>query len=600
MADANIKAVITAEDKASSTLRNFSSHVESVGGKVLDVAKAAAVGLAAAGAASVAFGLSSVKAFNESQDAIAQTNAVLKSTAGVAGVTAEQVDKLSKSLQAQTKYSDEEVRSAENMLLTFTSIGKDIFPQATKTVLDMSTALGQDLKSSSIQLGKALQDPIRGVTALRRVGVNFSEKQQDVIKSLVETGKTAEAQKLILKELNTEFGGSAEAAGKTFSGSLAKLKNQLNDIQETIGKVIVDGLTPLTGKIAEFLSKIDWDKAIEKAKQGLKGFVEALKGNGVTSDGFVGKMEKVGASLRDFYDKAKQVAGVVAEYLEPKFTALWHTLDEKVFPTLKRLWKEVIEPLIPVIGETLVGAFGALLDAVNALLNIADGIVNWMLDNKTATLGLAAAFGTLALAMNLSNIVTAFQASMAAVQASIAATQATIASPTVMGGIAVAGALADLALVKEALNDIKRAASDVQDAANAAANLAPEAQMRQLQRQAAEARARGDTAAAKRYSNAIAALGGGRAGGGPVQAGIPYLVGEKGPEIVIPNRNSTVVPNDKSVQMMGGQTTVNINVNAGIFMGTDVEARKTANYILEHLRDLAAQKNTTVAQMMGM
>lgn len=249
-----IKAVITAEDRASATLNKFGQNVNGVSSKISKGLKVAAVGVAAAATAAVAFGVSSVKSFQESENAVAQLNAVLKSTKGVAGVTAKAATNLANSLQKVTKYSDEDVMSAESLLLTFTKIGKDIFPQATKTVLDMSTALGQDTKASAIQLGKALQDPILGVTALRRVGVNFSKDQQEVIKKLVETGKSAEAQRLIMKELNTEFGGSAEAAGKTFSGRLAILKNQFDEIKESIGLVIINALTPLMTKLAEFVA----------------------------------------------------------------------------------------------------------------------------------------------------------------------------------------------------------------------------------------------------------------------------------------------------------------------------------------------------------
>lgn len=249
-----IEAVITADDKASSVLKNFSNNADTMGQKINHVAKLAAVGVAAAAAGVVAFGVSSVKSYQESEDALAQLNATLASTKGVAGVTAEAATDLANSLQKVTKFSDEEVLSAENLLLTFTNIGKDIFPEATKAVLDMSTALGQDTKSSAIQLGKALQDPILGVTALRRVGVNFNEAQRDVIENLVRTGRAAEAQKLILKELQTEFGGSAEAAGKTFSGQLAILKNQMDEVKESIGLAIVNGLTPLMSKISEFVN----------------------------------------------------------------------------------------------------------------------------------------------------------------------------------------------------------------------------------------------------------------------------------------------------------------------------------------------------------
>lgn len=235
---ASIKAVISAVDNASGTIRGVADNTR----KSSAVMKAAIAGV---GLVLGKFLKDSVLAFQESQDAIAQTNNVLKSTKGIAGVTADEVERLSKELQNQTRFSDEAVRQGQNLLLTFTKIGKDVFPEATETILDMSTALGQDVKSSAIQLGKALQDPILGITALRRVGVNFNEQQKETVKRLVETGKHAEAQRFILKELRTEFGGSAKAAGETFGGQVDKLKNQLNDLQEQIGGLIIKYLQPM-------------------------------------------------------------------------------------------------------------------------------------------------------------------------------------------------------------------------------------------------------------------------------------------------------------------------------------------------------------------
>jgi hypothetical protein len=264
MANANIKAVITADDRASDALKKFGHNVDSMGHAVGNALKMTALAAVAAGGAAVAFGVSSVKSYMESEDALAQLNATLTSTGGVAGVTSKAAVDLADSLQKVTKYSDEDVLAAENLLLTFTKIGQDIFPEATKTVLDMSTALGQDTKSSAIQLGKALQDPILGVTALRRVGVNFNSAQQDVIKNLVETGRSAEAQRLILKELATEFGGSAEAAGKTFGGRLEILKNQFDEVKESIGLAIVNGLTPLMTKLSTFVSSDQFQAWLDK------------------------------------------------------------------------------------------------------------------------------------------------------------------------------------------------------------------------------------------------------------------------------------------------------------------------------------------------
>lgn len=294
-------------------LNNYASGVEAF-------AKKAVVGIGIASAAAGAFGVVSVKAFADSEDRIAQTNAVLKSTGQIAGVTADQVTKLAQSLQNQTRYSDEDVRSVENLLLTFTSIGKDIFPQATKTVLDMATALKEDTSSASIQLGKALQDPILGVTALRRVGVNFNESQQEVIKNLVNTGQSAKAQQLILAELNKEFGGSAVAAGQTFAGKLTILKNKLNDVEESIGGVIVDALTPLANKLTNFVTSDKFsawaDKAGKAVSEGLTKSIQYFTANILPK--LITLFEttvKVGSSLLNFYEHHRGLVTFLAQTL---------------------------------------------------------------------------------------------------------------------------------------------------------------------------------------------------------------------------------------------------------------------------------------------
>jgi hypothetical protein len=175
----------------------------------------------------------------------AQTNAVLESTGGIANVTAKQVDNLAVSLMKKTGVDDEAIASSENMLLTFTRIrnevgaGNDIFDQATKATLDLSVATGKDLTASSVMVGKALNDPIRGLSALTRVGVTFSDGQRKAIERMVEAGDTMGAQKIMLKELTKEFGGSAEAAGKTLPGQLNILRETFaNFAGELVGRVI--------------------------------------------------------------------------------------------------------------------------------------------------------------------------------------------------------------------------------------------------------------------------------------------------------------------------------------------------------------------------
>ena len=161
-----------------------------------------------------------------------QLNAVLKSTRHAAGLTAIELKNMASEMQMLTAFGDEEVLSMQNLLLTFKNIKGDEFKRATMAVLDLSTAMGQDLKSSAIQVGKALNDPKIGLTALQRVGITFSDSQKKLIKDLTETGRVAEAQRIIFKELESQFGGSAKAATNSFGGALAQLKNKFGDLFE--------------------------------------------------------------------------------------------------------------------------------------------------------------------------------------------------------------------------------------------------------------------------------------------------------------------------------------------------------------------------------
>lgn len=166
----------------------------------------------------------------EAEQVQAQLAARLKSTGSAAGLAMGELNAMAKGLQQTSVYGDEAIGSAQALLLTFTKIGRETFPRAIETVLDMSTALGTDLKSSAIQLGKALNDPVLGVSALAEAGVQFTLKQKEVIKSLVETGRTADAQKIILDELASQMGGSAAAAADTLGGRISQLKEAFSDL----------------------------------------------------------------------------------------------------------------------------------------------------------------------------------------------------------------------------------------------------------------------------------------------------------------------------------------------------------------------------------
>lgn len=200
-------------------------------------------------------------AYVEQEKQDTQLATVLKSTAGAAGLTYDELKNMAAGLQSVTTFGDESIQSAQSMLLTFTKVGKEVFPEATEAILNVSQAMGQDLKSSTIQIGKALNDPIKGITALSRVGIQLTDDQKNMIRTMQEAGNTAGAQKIILKELETQFGDSAKAARNTFGGALKALENAQGDLKETLGGVIatigkdfVESMIQGTNAINEFLN----------------------------------------------------------------------------------------------------------------------------------------------------------------------------------------------------------------------------------------------------------------------------------------------------------------------------------------------------------
>jgi hypothetical protein len=230
--------------------------------------KALGVGIAAAGGLAAGV-LYKVIENTERQDAaMAQLNATLKSTGGASGKFAEELAKTAASLQQVTTYGDESIIEMQSLLLTFKNIKGDNFDRTTKSVLNMATAMKTDLKSAAIQLGKALNDPDKQLTALSRSGVTFTDGQKEQIKAMVEAGDVASAQTLILKELESQFGGSAEAAASTMGGALKQLSNNWGDLFEA-EKSASDGMVESIHDINATISSPEFKESVQALVSGL-------------------------------------------------------------------------------------------------------------------------------------------------------------------------------------------------------------------------------------------------------------------------------------------------------------------------------------------
>jgi hypothetical protein len=244
----NPTSAIRALDQVGDKAQKTSGGVHSSFGKL-----AGSLGGLFAGAGLVSFFKSANDEAVESQKVGAQTTAVLKSTGGAAKVTADQIGDLAGAISNKAGIDDEAIQSGENLLLTFTGIrneagkGNDIFNQATSIMTDMSVAMGTDMKSNAIQLGKALNDPAKGMTALTRVGVTFTDQQKHQIETMEKAGNTAGAQKVILGELQREFGGSAAAQATSAQKAQIAFKN----LEESVGTALM----PVISALANFLTQ---------------------------------------------------------------------------------------------------------------------------------------------------------------------------------------------------------------------------------------------------------------------------------------------------------------------------------------------------------
>ena len=232
---------------------------------------------------------SSITEYNESAQTEAQLQASLISTGGVSGKSLTDLKSQASDLQGKTLYEDDETAAAQKILLTFTNVKNAVYDEAVPAIQDMATKMDMDLSSAALSVGKALQDPIVGVTALRRQGVMLTETQEEQIKQFVKLGQVEKAQAIILKELNTEFGGSAEAAAKAGTGGFVILANKIGNFKEAIGERITSKLSNLSkmlGKVAD--DATDWmeipiSEKMEEERLQVQGLVSMLTDHNITA-----------------------------------------------------------------------------------------------------------------------------------------------------------------------------------------------------------------------------------------------------------------------------------------------------------------------------
>lgn len=504
-------------------------------------------GLAAAG----------IKEAQDTAHAMGQVNAALSSMGPVAGKTAGQLKAAAMAFEKSSLFeADQILTKVTANMLTFGTVSGENFDRAQQAAINLSARLGQDLQVSAIQVGKALNDPIRGLTSLRRVGIQFTEQQEEQIKAMVAAGDAAGAQRVILAELERQFGGAAQAAQDADPWN--KLTDAFKNTAEAIGNALLPILPPLTNAITGVLNAFSslspetqkW-LIIAGGAVAVLGPVLAVVGSLVTILGpllpLIVKLGPAWAALSTAIAAARVAALAALPALTPFLVPLG-ALAVAV-GAVYLAWKNwdkitaIVQAVYTAVKTWLVDKFNAIVASIKSKVDAVTGFFHDMWDKVVGHSyvpdmvdAIGQHFGRLG------------QVMVAPAQAAIQAVKDGFAG---MGGD-VADANEDI------LVSARRTTADVIDAFGQMAS----STIGSVKDMVATFKSGDILGGVKQFLdlvlNVVQALGqigvlkgpattppiaGTRAAGGPVVPGRTYLVGENGPEFVTPRRSGYVHPN---------------------------------------------------------
>jgi hypothetical protein len=280
---------------------------------------------------------STVQAALRAETVMKTTESTLAATGRSASISAVQISSLATAESRLTSIDDETVQSGVNMLLTFRQIGTTELPRATRAVEDMAVFMAKgdtsmvDLQGSAIQLGKALSDPIAGLTALKRVGVTFSDEQKAQIQNFVQINDLAGAQGVILKELENEFGGMAETMGNTAAGKINKAKTAIENLKEAMG----GNLLPTIGDVSQGVANqinvmMDLDTLLERGAISTGEYEQQTRGlrYGFVNLGDAAQFAKERMEKLDAYTATGQLNTGAVDGLIQRMGELKTTMDQ--------------------------------------------------------------------------------------------------------------------------------------------------------------------------------------------------------------------------------------------------------------------------------
>lgn len=328
-------------------------------GSIASFASYAKTAMIAIGAAVVVdkvfeYGKAFVSSAAEIEEQETRLGAMIKATGGAAGVTSDQLKEMASRIEETTRFTDDSARAAETALLKFQNIKGDQFEKTMFAAADLAEVLGTDMSSSAQMLGRALEDPERGMMVLRRAGITLSAEQKEQVKQFMELGKVAEAQDIILGEVAKSVGGTAAEMNKTFAGRMAGISKTLENIGEEIGMALlpaVEELLPIAEMIGDGLLEVGvwFAEMLKPIAAGVREFMELAK----TAGAFL--LEALRPAFDWLSSTAASVASSLVDWLTPAITSV----IDAVVQWSETIWG-YIKPALDWLVDAAVVAFTAV------------------------------------------------------------------------------------------------------------------------------------------------------------------------------------------------------------------------------------------------
>lgn len=473
--DVQIKVATTADnkgiDETKKGLTSVGDTADDTGNKFTGMSNVAKVAIAAVGAAVVGMGAKFVQSAADLQQT-SKSFEVLTGNVEVAnGLFAELA-----TYANTTPFEFPDIAKAGQTLLGFGITSDKVFGDI-KTLGDIAAATGANFSSLALVFGQvnatgklmggdALQlvnnsIPIYNILA-KKMGIETGKVKEKIEQGAVTVDIFNEALKDVTKEGGFAFKG-VDTLAQSFNGRMSTLNDTFLDFGRNLIGVKVD---PKLGLVIEKGGLFD------RFSEMLPLLADRLSDLTPVITGVVGGIVGLGTA---FFTMGQ----TIFEEVYPHFQALWESIQENLVPVLEVLWHDIIEPLIPIIGVTLATAISVVIDILKGFVDAFGWVIDEIEAGNPWVIALTAAFVGLAAAMAFNAVFDALKVGFVTLQlitipnvmASITALKTLIMSPTVMGAVNVAAALAAIALVMAAVVAVQDAIAAMNNAAEAKANL---------------------------------------------------------------------------------------------------------------------------------